>query len=64
MKIIETDNFGRDYPDEKFIGLPPMQELVAQEIADLINKHLSGDNASRIWHVVPNNYVLQGGFEP
>jgi hypothetical protein len=64
LRIIETDNFGRDYPDEKFLNLPPMQELVAEEIATVINKHLGGDTAPRFWRVVPNDYTLVGGFEP
>ena len=30
MKIIETDNFGRDYPDESFLPLPRMTKEHAQ----------------------------------
>lgn len=25
MKIVETDNFGGDYPDERFLNLPSMK---------------------------------------
>ena len=61
-RIVETDNFGGDYPDEKFL-LWPMKEYLAQKIADTINE-AAGSNATRYWKVVPNDYELQPGFEP
>jgi hypothetical protein len=64
MRIIETDNFGRDYPDEKFLPIPSVPASAAAEIAEAVNKHCSGDNAPRYWRVVPDNYKLQPGFEP
>lgn len=63
-RIVETDNFGGDYPDEQFLNLPTMSLLAAQAIADAINDQLSGVTASRFWAVRPQNYVLQPGFEP
>ena len=36
-KIVETDNFNRDYPDEKFVNLPLMSKQNALDIADIIN---------------------------
>lgn len=62
-RIIETDNFGRDYPNEKFVDLPLMSWAHAMYVATAINKVLSGENAPRYWRVVPDGYVLQGGFE-
>lgn len=64
MKIIETDNFGGDYPNESFVtSLPQMNRDQAQRIADAINT-IGGDYSSRYYKVVDDNYVLQPGFEP
>lgn len=62
--IVETDNFNGDYPDEKFVNLPPMTKEAAFAIAIEINKACGGDNAPRFWKVVPADYPLQPGFEP
>jgi hypothetical protein len=64
MKIIETDNFGGDYPDEKFLNLPPLSERHAQHIAHAINEVLCPYNAPRYWRVVPDDYKLLPGFTP
>lgn len=65
-KIIHTDNFGGDYPDEKFVeGLPSMTWAQAMKISTAINETLNPDGrGSRYWKVVPQDYVLVGGFEP
>ncbi len=64
-RIVETDNHGDDYPDEKFVSLPLLRENEAKAIADTINKHLcSDDHARRFWYVVEDGYQLQPGFEP
>lgn len=63
MRIVNTDNFGGDYPDESFI-FGPMTSEAAQEICSALNKHFSGELAPRYWKVVPNDYKLIGGFEP
>jgi hypothetical protein len=63
-RIIETDNFGGDYPDEKFLNLPLMPPEAAKVIARTINSYLSGENYSRYWRVVDDDYVLKPGFEP
>lgn len=40
MRIVNTDNYGRDYPDEKFVShLPSLSKETAQQIADLINEY-------------------------
>ena len=62
MRIVETDNFGGDYPDESFL-LWPMPEDKARAIAEAINAAGSMDS-HRYWKVVPDDYVLQPGFEP
>jgi len=63
MRIIETDNFGGDYPDEKFLNLPPMPEEHCKRIAAAINEAL-GPNSARYYRVVDNDYKLVPGFEP
>ena len=63
-RIVETDNFGGDYPDEKFLPIPPIRnEVIANKIADLINECTSS-TYSRYWKVVELPYTLQPGFEP
>lgn len=63
-KIVETDNYGGDYPDEKFVeNLPILTKENAELIAEAINKTIPASNA-RYWKVVDSNYVLQPGFEP
>ena len=64
FRIIETDNFGGDYPDEKFLSLPNMTRIQAHAVADAINAACSGNTASRYWCVVDVDYKLQPGFEP
>ena len=63
MKIVETDNFDGDYPDEKFVNLPPMDEKTCQKICDLVNK-ATGPHSSRYWKVIKDNYKLAPPFEP
>jgi len=64
MRIIETENNGSDYPDEKFLNLPMgITEEHAKAIVRAINSGFD-DNASRYWKVVPNDYKLIPGFEP
>jgi hypothetical protein len=65
MKIVNTDNFGGDYPDERFVtGIPTLIDSVeASIIADTINK-VAGPNSKRFWKVVQDDYELHPGFEP
>jgi len=62
MKIVETDNFDRDYPDEKF-HFWPMELEHAKSIADALNTS-AGPNSDRFWKVTENDYKLEPGFEP
>jgi hypothetical protein len=67
MRIVDTDNFGGDYPDEHFHG-HCMPEKVARAIADMLNADLQGPDdsytASRYYKVVRDDYKLQPGFTP
>jgi hypothetical protein len=62
MRIIDTDNLGGDYPDEKF-HLFVMSESAAEKICDIINDEL-GDFTTRYYKTVPDDYKLQPGFTP
>ena len=65
MKIVETDNFNGDYPDEKFVNIGNIPGEAAKEIAAVINKHCCPAGCSpRYWKVVTNDYILIPGFEP
>ena len=59
-QIVETDNYGGDYPDEKFLNVPYMLEEKAKAVCNLLNS----EGASRYWKVVGLEYKLVGGFEP
>jgi hypothetical protein len=62
MRIIDTDNFGGDYPNEKF-HLIYMSKETAVKICMLLNDEM-GENSSRYFKVVENDYKLQPGFTP
>ncbi len=62
-RIVETDNFGRDYPDEKFLRIPPLSEDDAKQVVDIINR-AAGPDHSRYWKVVPLDYKLAPDFKP
>lgn len=63
MRIVETDNYDRDYPEEQFVNLPRMNEEHAKIVAAAINSGFHTERF-RYWKVVEDDYVLQGGFEP
>ena len=63
MKIVETDNYGSDYPDEIFINLPSMRKEHAYMVANAINMGFPS-NRDRYWKVEEDDYKLQPGFEP
>lgn len=63
-KIVETDNFNGEYPDEKFVILPPLEKQQAEVLCYLINLFCSGNNSPRFWKVEKRDYKLQLGFEP
>lgn len=64
-RIVETDNFGRDYPNEQFVNLPSTTVEKAGLVCDAINKaHNPDGRGDRHWVVRPEDYKLQPGFEP
>jgi hypothetical protein len=65
FKIVNTDNFNGDYPNEKFVeNLPVLYKKEhAQAIADAINATQS-EMADRYFNVVEDGYKLQPGFAP
>jgi hypothetical protein len=62
MRIVETDNYGRDCANESFL-LWPMPADKAQRIADAIND-AAGPHCERYWRVVPDDHKLDPAFEP
>ena len=63
MRIVNTDNFNGDYPNESFVNLPPLSNSSTETIALLINKERSGIRASRYWKVVEDDYKLAPTME-
>lgn len=63
MRVVETANFGGDYPDERFHSDSVSLEQ-ATELADFLNSKAGGDYATRYFKVVEDDYKLQPGFEP
>lgn len=60
-KIVDTDNFGSDYPNETVIA----DSIVNKDCAEIMAKALNSDTEhSRYYKVVDESYVLQPGFEP
>lgn len=61
-RIVNTDNFGSDYPDERFTDDGPFEsESAAQACADELNVE---EDSPRYFKVVRMPYELQPGFEP
>ena len=61
-RVVETDNFGGDYPNESFAG-PPLSRKDADRVADIFNSATPASHP-RVWKVEPETYTLQPGFEP
>lgn len=64
MKIVDTDNFGGDYPDERVIAADIRNEEFARVMCAALNDRFCGEHGSRFYKVVADEYVLQPGFEP
>lgn len=62
-RIVNTDNFGGDYPNERFVDGEYATEVEAQLVADEMNGDPAPHN-SRYYKVVEMPYELQPGFEP
>ncbi len=61
MKVIDTDNFGRDYPNETFVVTKSISQELAEAVAAELNKR---PNQERYYRVVPDDYKLVPGFQP
>jgi len=61
-RIVNTCNFGGDYPNESFVG-PPMLKEDAETVALIFNSW-TGPHSTRYYKVVPADYKLAPGFEP
>ena len=64
VKIIDTDNFGGDYPNEKIVAENIENRLFAEVMAEALNNKFSGTHASRYYRIVEGGHTLQKGFEP
>jgi hypothetical protein len=68
FQIIETDNFGGDYPDEKVVasGFPDraMADAACKAVNDHYIKVVAGMDGPRFYKVEDSNYELQPGFQP
>lgn len=65
-RIIDTDNFGGDYPNEKFIATGIQYKQTADRMADALNE-AGGPHATRFYRVVRHveiRYQLAPGFQP
>jgi len=63
--VVDTDNFGGDYPNERFVAWRFASEQEASVYADTVNKR-AGEHSLRFLKVVKHieiAYVLQPGFE-
>ena len=63
FRVVETDNFGRDYPNESFAVTHGLSRERAQTVADFLNER-QGEAGQRFFKVVENDYKLEPGFEP
>ena len=61
-RVVETDNFGGDYPNERFVSLVISTADAVQLAAELNSK--GGDFDPRYFKVVNDDYVLAPPFEP
>jgi hypothetical protein len=61
-RIVNTDNFGGDYPVESFVDGKWATEEEAQKKADLMNGPYP-EHSARYYKVVEMPYELETGFE-
>lgn len=62
-RVVETDNHGSDYPDEKFVGPSFYGPGHAKAVCEACNSEVT-DSSPRFYKVVQLPYTLQPGFEP
>lgn len=56
--IVDTDNFGRDYPNESFVAQNIPCKEMAKKMADALN---TSPDQPRYYQVVEDGYVLVPG---
>lgn len=61
-RVVDTDNFDGDYPNEQWVG-PPCEKQTAENVANAFNAECS-DYGPRYYKVVKLPYELRPGFEP
>lgn len=62
MKVIDTDNFDGDYPNEKVVAQNLTLEQAERMCRERNTKH--PHDTARYWTIKSDDYVLRGGFEP
>ena len=62
MRVVNTDNFGGDYPDEKFVS-ESLSKKEAEKLANKLNKGMHSFDP-RYHIVVEDDYELIPGFTP
>ena len=63
FRVVNTDNFGRDYANEKFVGPEFDLRCDAQAYCNTLNEKC-GDYSQRYHKVVKLPYTLDPAFEP
>ena len=63
MKVIETDNFGGDYPNEQFVVTKSISPELAEAVASELNRK-DGPASPRYHRAVADDYELVPGFTP
>jgi hypothetical protein len=63
MKIVDTDNYDGDYPDEKVIADNIKRKDFADVMCEALNQ-MADAYSPRFYKVVQDDYVLRPGFEP
>jgi hypothetical protein len=61
VKIISTDNFDRESVADTLIA-ENVHEYYAKEIAEFLQAKYGGNNASRYYKTVADDYQLWGGM--
>lgn len=63
-RVVDTDNMGGDYPNEKFVGPEHATIKEAVDAAAELNERHDTRMAPRYYKVVESGYVLLPGFTP
>ncbi len=63
MKIVDTDNYDGDYPNEKVIASGITNKDLGEVMVDALNA-VGGVRSARYYKLVEDDYVLQPGFQP